>query len=135
APPPVGVPPPPPIQLPPAPKALPPPPPPAPPAPHVVHGAQYTRSPDADAMAQCYPDRAQRMNTEGTSVMSCSVTASGTLSGCSVTSENPADFGFGEQAVHCLARLFKVKPEDRDGVPVAGGTISLSIRWQLPKDQ
>jgi protein TonB len=102
---------------------------------HVIHGAHYTRSPDSDSMAQCYPDRAQRMNTEGSSSMRCSVTAKGTLSDCSVEGESPAGFGFGEASTSCLARLFRVAPQDDNGVPVSGGTITIAIRWQLPKDE
>jgi len=86
-------------------------------------------------MAQCYPDRAQRMNTEGTTTLRCQVMANGRLSGCEAVGESPAGFGFGEAATSCLARLFKLAPADQDGTPVAGGTFTFTIRWQLPKDE
>ncbi len=67
--------------------------------------------------------------------MKCSVTAKGTLTDCSVAGESPAGFGFGEASTSCLARLFRVAPQDDNGEPVSGGTISIAIRWQLPKEE
>jgi len=67
--------------------------------------------------------------------MRCSVTAKGTLADCSTEGESPSGFGFGEASTSCLARLFRVAPQDDNGVPVSGGSITISIRWQLPKDQ
>ena len=86
-------------------------------------------------MAQCYPDRAERMNVSGTSTLRCSVTAKGTLESCEATSETPADMGFGQASVSCLARLFRVSPMDQDGVPVSGGTITLTLHWTVPKEE
>jgi protein TonB len=62
----------------------------------------------------------------------CVVSAQGTLS-CSIASEDPPDQGFGDAAMK-MAHIFKMRPQTRDGVPVAGGTINIPIRFQVPKD-
>jgi len=83
-------------------------------------------------MARYYPDRAQRMEVNGRATISCTVTAKGALQGCTVVSENPADYGFGEAALR-LSRLFRMKPKTLDGSPVDGGAITVPIVFQVPQ--
>ena len=130
-PPPPGIPPPPPLLIPPAPKPPPPPPPPPPPHQAVITRPDWTRQPNADDMSSYYPDRAQRMGQNGRAAITCTVTASGSLTGCSVVSEDPADFGFGQAALK-LAHLFKMKPQTSDGAPVGGAQITVPIRFVAP---
>ena len=60
------------------------------------------------------------------------LTAKGTLEGCSVTSENPGDYGFGDAAIK-LSRLFRMKPKTLDGSPVDGGQITIPIVFTVPR--
>jgi protein TonB len=83
-------------------------------------------------MARYYPDRAQRMSVEGRANLSCTVTSKGTLEGCSVVSEDPADYGFGDAAIK-MSKLFKMKPKTLDGAPVEGGTVRIPLAFRLPK--
>lgn len=98
----------------------------------MVTRPDWARKPTGDDMARYYPDRAQRMEVNGRATISCTVNARGTLEGCSVTSENPADYGFGDAAMK-LSRLFKMKPKTLDGAPVDGGQISIPIVFQVPR--
>jgi protein TonB len=131
--PPPGIPAPPPLPIPPVPKPAPPTP--APPKPHaaVIGNPDWLHKPDGDDMAALYPDRAQRMNTGGHATISCTVTVAGTLTACSVVSEDPADYGFGEAALK-LAHLFKMKPKTEDGSPVGGASVVVPIRFVVPSE-
>jgi protein TonB len=60
------------------------------------------------------------------------VNAKGTLDGCSIVSEEPADQDFGSAAIR-LSKLFKMRPQTKDGAPVDGGKINIPIRFVLPK--
>lgn len=79
-----------------------------------------------------YPARAERMSVEGAATITCDVTALGLLSGCVVVSETPPDFGFGDAALK-MSSLFKMRPATRDGVAVAGGKVTVPIRFKLPE--
>jgi protein TonB len=108
------------------------PPPPEPPRPSVITSPDWLRKPTGEDMARYYPDRAQRMSVEGSATISCTVNARGTLDNCSVTSETPADQDFGTAAIR-MSKLFKMRPQTKDGAPVDGGTVRIPIRFQLPK--
>jgi protein TonB len=60
------------------------------------------------------------------------VTAKGTVAGCSVVSESPADYGFGDAAIK-LSRGFRMKPKRADGSPVEGGIVTIPIVFRLPE--
>lgn len=107
-------------------------PPPEPPRPSVITQPDWLRRPTGDDIARYYPDRAQRMEVEGRASLSCQVTARGTLESCSVTSEDPADMGFGDAALK-MSKLFKMRPMSKDGQPVGGGTVRIPLRFVLPK--
>ena len=138
--PPINVPAPPPLLLPPPPPPAPPAPapiiaPPAPPAPEparpaVITNPDWLRQPSGDDIARYYPSRAQTLGREGRATIRCQVTASGTLTGCSVTSEDPSDMGFGDAAMR-MSRLFKMRPKTNDGRPVEGASVTIPIRFRL----
>ena len=108
-------------------------PPPEPPRPSVITNPDWARRPSAEEVARYYPDRAMRMEVGGSASLSCTVTARGTLSSCNITSESPADMGFGDAAIK-LSKLFKMRPQTKDGQPVDGGTVRIPLRFTLPKD-
>jgi protein TonB len=98
----------------------------------VITQPDWLRKPTAEDMARYYPDRAQRMNIEGRATISCTVTAQGTLTSCSVAEEEPAEGGFGDAAMR-MSKLFKMRPMTKDGSPVSGGTVRIPIAFRLPK--
>ena len=108
------------------------PPPPEPPRPSVITSPDWLRKPTGDDIAKYYPERAQRMNVEGRATIHCTVNARGTLESCSVQSEAPDNQDFGSKALQ-LSKLFKMRPQTKDGAPVDGGQINIPIRFQLPK--
>ncbi|UTP41202.1 energy transducer TonB [Phenylobacterium sp. LH3H17] len=72
------------------------------------------------------------MGVEGRATISCTVTSKGTLEGCSIVSEDPADQDFGTATLRA-SKLFKMRPKTQDGAPVEGGTVRIPLRWTLPK--
>jgi protein TonB len=106
---------------------------PPPPRPTVITQPDWIRRPNADDLAQYYPDRAQRLGVAGSAELACTVTQQGTLTECSVANEEPSDQGFGTAALK-MTRLFKMRPQTRDGQPVGGAKINIPIRFQLPKE-
>ncbi|WP_091742895.1 energy transducer TonB [Phenylobacterium immobile] len=105
-------------------------PPPEAPRPSVITQPDWQRRPTAEETQRYYPERASRMNVSGSATLSCTVNARGGLENCSVVSETPADQDFGGAALR-MSRLFRMRPQTRDGSPVAGGLVRVPIRFQM----
>jgi protein TonB len=73
------------------------------------------------------------MSVDGHATISCIVAVNGTVGNCNVVAESPADQGFGDAALK-LSKLFKMRPQTRDGVPVGGAHVTIPIAFQMPKD-
>jgi protein TonB len=104
---------------------------PAPQAPPVITNPDWLDRPSGAEISRYYPDRAARLGVEGRALINCRVSAQGRLEACVVAHESPADQDFGQAAMQ-MSRHFKMRPMTRDGVAVAGGTISIPIRFTLP---
>ena len=100
----------------------------------MITNPDWIRRPDADDLTRYYPDRASRLNKGGHARMSCTVTASGTLTNCSIVSEDPADLGFGQAALD-MAKLFKMRPQTRDGAAVGGASVLIPLTFNPPADE
>ena len=80
-----------------------------------------------------YPERAQRMEVNGDTVLDCNVTVEGRLDDCRVVSEAPTGYGFGEAALK-VSRLWRMKPaRDAGGHAIPGGRITIPLNWRVPK--
>ena len=95
----------------------------------VIRNPTWLEQPNADQLAQYYPARALDLGKTGAATLNCVVSAHGGLTRCSVASETPAGWGFGE-AAQKLSRYFRMSPRTEDGVPVEGGTIAVVIRFK-----
>ncbi len=98
----------------------------------VIKNPAWAKEPTGDDIARYFPDRAQRMEVAGRAVIACMVTAKLTLDGCTVVSETPEAYGFGDAALN-LSRFYRMKPTTLDGVAVSGGQTEISIAFPLPK--
>jgi len=82
-----------------------------------------SKTPDA-----YYPDRARRLNVEGTAQIACGVDQTGKPHRCTWTAEAPPNNGFGPAAAQ-LGCLFKLEPRpDWTGETI----VSLPMRFAIP---
>jgi protein TonB len=92
----------------------------------VVTSPDWLRKPTGSDIERYYPERALSLEKNGSVRMTCKVRADGKLESCNVTSEDPSGLGFGAAALK-MASLFQLKPETRDGDPVAGASVTVPI--------
>jgi len=104
-------------------------PPPAPPTPSVITNPQWLERPNARDFARYYPERALERGQEGRVNLACIVAADGRIA-CTVTSEDPAGWGFGEAALR-ISRHFRMAPATRDGAATSGGRVNVPIRFNV----
>jgi periplasmic protein TonB len=104
-------------------------PPPAPPTPAVLTGVTWLTRPDGRDYARYYPSRAMEREQEGRVVLDCLVSGDGRIS-CSVISEDPPNWGFGEASLR-IAREFRIAAQTGDGRPTNGGRVRVPITWRL----
>lgn len=70
-------------------------------------------------IGQYYPDRAQRMEVQGRTILTCSSVKDEHLDGCQVTEETPPGYDFGVAAIK-MSEFLRYSPEAIDGVQVDG---------------
>lgn len=104
-----------------------------PPSGSVIARPDWVRKPNGDDLSRFYPDRAMRLEREGSATIQCVVEATGALTGCVIVAESPRDFGFGDAALK-LSRLFKMRPVTQDGQPVGGARVRIPMVFRLPDE-
>lgn len=104
-------------------------PPPAPPTPAIMTDVVWLERPNARDFARYYPEAAYQANVSGRAVLDCIVTADGRIA-CTVASEEPAGYGFGEAALR-ISTHFRMALQTRDGRPTRSGRVRLPIRFVL----
>ena len=99
-------------------------------APRLLRKTDWVRQPTAPPHERALPQRGNNAGVSGRVTLSCSVTASGSVTGCSVASESPSGYGFGRAALG-LAPSFEMRPRTVDGAPVEGARVSIPLVFSL----
>jgi len=105
---------------------------PAQPSPAVeVVDPEWLQSADPRMAGKLFPDEAAKAGYKtGVAVVDCALTHEGRLTGCSVSSENPAGLGFGAAALAITAVMI-INPWTKQGDPVDGARLRMPIRVNL----
>lgn len=92
---------------------------------------QWSGTPTADDFTAAFPKAAATAGVlKARVVLSCLVTPAGGVTDCSTTSEDPPGLGFGSAAAS-LADKFRLTTWTGEGLPTAGGRVSIPIRYEL----
>ena len=91
----------------------------------------WTHKPSIEAVQDLFPPIPLALGLRGYAELSCEVAATGVLHDCEVPIERPVGLGLGS-AAFSLADRFRMSPRARNGTPVAGGTVRIPIRFELP---
>ena len=94
--------------------------------PVIVVNPSWDRRPSSGELGALLP---RKVRTSGTAEIECGVTSKGSLSGCRALSENPSGSGLAAAAL-MAAPAFKLIPMTRDGQPVDGGSVRVSIYFR-----
>jgi TonB family protein len=86
----------------------------------------WTNRPTRDDLERLYPHKAK--GVQGDVKVDCLIDENGRFTSCDVVSESPSGLGFGDSTI-ALSKLFRMKPVDGDGLPVAGRKLRLPVRW------
>jgi periplasmic protein TonB len=89
----------------------------------------WLQRPSSQDFNRYYPQRAVQREQEGRVVLDCIVSADGRIA-CTVASEEPSGWGFGEAALR-ISRNFRAAAQTSDGRPTSGGRTRVPITFRL----
>lgn len=98
----------------------------------ILVGPKWAKHPTGDDVAHLYPAGAIRTMTEGDVVLQCQVQADGHLAPCSVVSEAPEKYPFGDAALK-LATKLQVDVNHGPGLKAPGKLINIPVAFRLPR--
>lgn len=102
--------------------------PPQPPA--LIRNPSWQSQPTAEQLMRAYPGRALNAGVGGSVGLNCLVQPSGRVTDCTVTREEPGQYGFG-RAAQGLSRYFQINPRTVNGA-AEGSRVNINLRFTAP---
>lgn len=93
---------------------------------------EWLKRPTDQDLLSVWPPEALRTGKGGLAIIDCLVALEGTLYGCRIAGEKPAEAGFGPAALALTPQLL-MKPAIRDGKPVGGAAVRIPIEFVAPE--
>ncbi len=93
-----------------------------------VGDVAWAREPNARDFARFFPNRALDQRQSGNVTLSCIIGGSGRLA-CSIASESPTGYGFGQAAIG-ISRQLRVRTTLPDGSPAEGREMRLPLSFR-----
>lgn len=93
-----------------------------------ISDVQWVREPSSRDFARYFPRRALDEGQSGNVTLDCVIGGNGRLN-CSVASESPSGYGFGEAALN-IARQTRVRTQLRDGNSASGRHLRLPLSFR-----
>lgn len=90
--------------------------------------ARWDLGDDVD-LADYMPDKAIDANAKGESTVACRWDAGGRVTGCTIISESPQGFGFGQATLRLMRDHGRVAARNPDGTFTAGEGLKIRFRW------
>jgi TonB family protein len=94
--------------------------------------ANWRSLPAADLFLRAYPQRAWDEGVGSKVMLDCTIGTDGHLHDCTVVSESPAGWGFGEATLK-LTPYFLFTPAQKDGLPVVTLHSKFPIAWNASR--
>ena len=91
-------------------------------------GPIWTRKPSPSDAERYYPRTGGGMG--GSAALRCRVTDDGGLTACTIATEAPSGYGFGQSALN-MAHLYRMRSTSAAGKPVAGATVLVPFSFRL----
>ncbi|HEY1072291.1 energy transducer TonB [Brevundimonas sp.] len=86
------------------------------------------RGPTMGELRRLHPPAAFRQRTGGRATLSCRIRLDTRLEACRVVEEAPPGMGFGQAALEASV-YFRFQPPTRDGAPVDGQEVPVTVLW------
>lgn len=102
-------------------------------APQVDEPPAWARKPSGETTARAYPAEALDRTIAGGATIDCAINLDGRAEDCRIESEAPWGLGFGDAAVKLIQAEGRFKPATLAGKPVAGGRMSIPLKFAPPE--
>jgi protein TonB len=96
---------------------------------NITVSPHWTRRLSSEDLTREYPEAAVQTDREGDTAVTCQIQADGFLTDCTLVSETPAGYHFGDATMKLVKKL-QLDMKDGAAKNMAGGRINIPIRFR-----